>query len=240
MKSPSYDELWRTMWGDMQRLGPVHRHVREELVRRVGVLDVHSILDVGCGSGENLRALSAKGGYELTGVDVSEEALTLARRRVSGAEFQLVNVERQALPKEFDLVISVQVIEHLADDMAALRNMAEMARSYVFISTLAGRMRRSELHTGHVRNYSAVELARKLEIVGLRVLKVWGWGFPFYSPLYRTVVEFLPGGPPAGLAGPISRLGATLLYQLYRLNWSGRGDVLSALAEVAPARHSSS
>jgi len=57
----SYDELWRGYWGDMQRLGPVHRHIREDIVRRVGALDVESILDVGCGSGENLAALAAAG-----------------------------------------------------------------------------------------------------------------------------------------------------------------------------------
>jgi hypothetical protein len=61
---------------------------------------------------------------------------------------------------------------------------------------------------------------------------VHGWGFPFYSPIYRSLIELLPGGPPAGPAGPASRLVARTLYQLYRLNWPGRGDVLSALAEV--------
>ena len=92
-------------------------------------------------------------------------------------------------------------------------------------------MRRSEVLTGHMRNYSITELRRKLESAGLSVTDIWGWGFPFYSPLYRSAVEWLPGGPPAGPAGRLSRLGAQVLYQLYRLNWPRRGDVLSALAE---------
>jgi hypothetical protein len=123
----------------------------------------------------------------------------------------------------------VQVVEHLVDDVAALRHLAEMASRYVFVSTMAGRMRRSELSIGHVRNYSDVELRRKLELAGLEVLWVRGWGFPFYSPLYRTVAEWLPGGPPAGSIGGAGRAAASLLYRLYRLNVPGKGDVICAL-----------
>jgi 2-polyprenyl-3-methyl-5-hydroxy-6-metoxy-1,4-benzoquinol methylase len=217
----------------MQRLGPVHRHIREDIVRRVGELDVHSILDVGCGSGENLAALAETGRYELSGVDISHEGIELARKRVPSAHLlSVLNVEEEPLPERFDLVMSIQVVEHIVDDVAALRNMAGMARRYVFISTLAGRMRASEVMTGHVRNYSAVELKRKLEVVGLRVVDVRGWGFPFYSPIYRSLIELLPGGPPAGPAGAASRFVARSLYQVYRLNLPRRGDVLSALAEV--------
>jgi 2-polyprenyl-3-methyl-5-hydroxy-6-metoxy-1,4-benzoquinol methylase len=231
---PSYDELWKGYWGDMQRLGPVHRHIREDIVSRVKNLDVRSILDVGCGSGENLAALAAVGRYELSGVDVSKEGIELARKAVPGAHLlEVLDVERRALPEKFDLVMSIQVVEHIVDDMAAIRNMAAMSRRYLFISTLAGRMRSSELLTGHVRNYTAVELRRKLEVAGLRVVEVGGWGFPFYSPLYRSLIEVLPGGPPAGPTGRASRLVARGLYHLYRLNWPGRGDVLSALAEVS-------
>ncbi len=229
----SYDELWRTAWGDIQRFGPVHRHTLRNLVQTVSALDVRSVLDAGCGSGENLAALAAVGRYELTGVDISQEALNIAGRRVPSARLLVLNLEREALPEQFDFVATLQVVEHLLDDMAAFRNIARMARAYVFISTIQGRMRPSEVSIGHVRNYSPVELWRKLELVGLEVLKMWGWGFPFYSPLYRSVTEWLPGGPPGGALGPAGRLAASVLYHLYRFNWPGRGDVLSALARAA-------
>lgn len=228
--SVSYDALWASAWGDMQRVGPVHRHLREQLVRRVSDLDVRTVLDVGCGSGENLAALAARGRYELAGVDVSEAALALARRRLPASRLALLDIEREALPDRFDLVLSLQVIEHLTDDLAALRHMAAMAGRYLYVSTIQGRMRPSEPAIGHVRNYSPVELRAKLARAGLEVLRVWGWGFPFYSPLYRSLAEWLPGGPPAGRVSAAGRLAAGLLYQLYRLNWPGRGDVLHVLA----------
>jgi SAM-dependent methyltransferase len=216
----------------MQRYGPVHRHIQQDILRVVKALDVRSILDVGCGSGENLALLHEVGRYELAGADISSHALELARKRLPRAEFSVLDIEATCLDRQFDLVISVQAIEHVADDIAALRNIARMSRRYVFISTMAGRMRRSEVSIGHLRNYSRVELETKLQRAGLYLRWTHRWGFPFYSPMFRSLVELAPGGPPSGRVGPLGRGIAGSLYQLYRLNVPGRGDVLSALATI--------
>jgi SAM-dependent methyltransferase len=218
-------------WGDMQFLGPVHRHMRIHVVGTVSSLKVIRVLDTGCGSGENLAALADTGQYELTGVDISSEALNMARKKVPGARLELLDIERESLPVQYDLVMSLQVLEHILDDISALRNIASMAKGYVLVSTVQGRMRSSETAIGHVRNYSPIELERKLELVGLEVRKMWGWGFPFYSPIYRTLTEWVPGGPPCGPIGGFRLFGAWLLYHIYRLNWPGRGDILFALAK---------
>ncbi len=233
-----YDEVWCTAWGDMQSLGPVHRHLQEHLAGIVSSLKVRRLLEVGCGSGNNLAALATRGKYELTGADIAQEALDMARQRVPQAHLIPLDIEKEVLPGQFDLVLSLQVVEHILDDLAALRNIAWMAKDFVLISTMQGKMRPSEISIGHVRNYSALELRRKLEVVGLEVLKLWGWGFPFYSPLYRTLAEWLPGGAPMGPMGKLQRLVAQALYQLYRLNWPGRGDVLFALARPRRAENS--
>lgn len=230
----TYNSLWESSWGDIQYYGPVHRHTRSDLVRTIAQLEVGSVIDIGCGSGENLAALASAGNYSLTGTDLSDEALTIAKRQLPAGRFLQLDIEHEALQERFDLVMSSQVIEHIVDDLAALKNMASMSNRYVLVATMQGAMRRSELKIGHVRNYSQVELARKLEIAGLEVIRLWGWGFPFYSPLIRTLTEFLPGqGPPLGKMGPLSRLAAALLYQTYKLNWPGKGDVLTALARKA-------
>lgn len=232
MGNSFYDALWGSEWGDLQCLGPVHRHLQKLLAPLVGVLKVRTIIEVGCGSGDNLAALAAGGDYELTGTDIAPAALELARQRVPQARLLLLDIEKKELSEQFDLVMSLQVVEHIQDDLAALRHMARMARDYVLIATMRGRMRPSEIAIGHLRNYSGLELRRKLETVGLEVVKLWGWGFPFYSPLYRTLSDWLPGGPPLGPMGKWQRLIARALYQLYRLNWPGRGDVLYALAKI--------
>jgi SAM-dependent methyltransferase len=206
--------------------------MHEDAVAVISGLPVQTILDAGCGSGDLLALLAATGRYELCGTDLSGEALAIARERVPGVRLQILDVERATLPETFDLVTSIQVIEHIVDDISSLRHLARMATKYVYVSTVAGRMRRSERSIGHVRNYSAVELRTKLELAGLEVLWIKGWGFPFYSPLVRSVGEWLPGGPPDGELGPAARLAARALYQLYRANIPGRGDVINALARA--------
>src|SRR6266542_859767 len=99
-QAPSYDDLWAHEWGDMQRLGPVHRHIREDLIRVVaGFPNCVSLLDVGCGAGDNLKALAGLGAYRLTGVDVSNAALDRERHSVPAARFLQLDVEREALPE---------------------------------------------------------------------------------------------------------------------------------------------
>jgi SAM-dependent methyltransferase len=200
----------------------------------VAALPVRTVLDVGCGSGQNLRALAASGAYRLAGVDVSDKALERARIAVPDAELHCLDLQCRKLDETFDLVMSLQVIEHIPDDLALLRNMRLMSNRYVMVATMQGKMRPSETRIGHLRNYSMTELAEKMRSAGLRPIHAEGWGFPFYSPLYRTVAEWLPGGPPDGPMGWSSQLAARLLYQLYRLNVNGKGDVLTVLAEVGP------
>ena len=231
MSVESYDRLWAETWGDQQRYGPVHRRQREAFVKLITKLNPTTMVDVGCGAGDNLAVLAhALPHLVLTGTDVSQEALALAARRVPGATFRQLDTQKEKLDEKFDLVFCNQVVEHLVDDMAAFRNLALMAKRWVLIATMWGRMRRSELAIGHFRNYSDVELRAKAEYAGLEAIDIFGWGFPFYSPLYRTAIEWLPDGPPEGQFGLVQRSIASFLFRLYALNVPRRGDLVTMLA----------
>jgi 2-polyprenyl-3-methyl-5-hydroxy-6-metoxy-1,4-benzoquinol methylase len=226
-----YDQLWSGAWGDMQRLGPVHRRQTEALIKLVTKLNVRTVLDVGCGAGDNLAALAhALPDLVLSGADLSKEALALAAQRVPAASLQELDVQNGKLNQSFDLVMAIQVIEHLDEDATALSNMALMAKQWVLVTTMSGRMRPSEASIGHFRNYSSDDLRKKAAHAGLEVVDIFGWGFPFYSPFYRTMIEWLPGGPPQGKIGAKQQTLASALYHLYALNVPRRGDVITMLA----------
>lgn len=87
---------------------------RSELFELMGDVQGLEVLDVGCGTGrmvENLKKFGAK----VTGVDVSEKMLAIAKKRFSTSEFVLGDIEDLPFEDEsFDMVVATFVIVHLA------------------------------------------------------------------------------------------------------------------------------
>lgn len=229
----SYDRCWSEVYGDLQRLGPTHRHMRRILRRMLRGLDYESVVDVGCGAGHNLPLLTeGRRLGRVCGLDVSPAALDRARE-VGDGDFVLADVQAESLDERFDLVFSSLVLEHLPDDVAALRNMRAMARHHLVVTTIAGdfeRYRPWEEQMGHERNYRRGELEEKVRSAGFAVERALYWGFPFYSPLARRLQNRMRSEPNYG---PASRAAAQLMYWLYFLNSSRRGDVLLLHARVS-------
>lgn len=238
MSGEWYEELWQQEWMDYSRYGPTRRHVRKIIRTLVAPLQVSSVLDIGCGEGSLLSELGAIWPTaELAGTDISAEALRYARELVPRASFASLDLERAALPQTAELTICCEVLEHLQADEAAIANLAAMTTRFVVIVVPQGRMRGFERgNVGHVRNYTRAELCAKLERGGFAPLKVVEWGFPFFSPLYRNLLDRIPSGAVKGRMNWRKRLMADFLYRLFELNAWDRGDKLVVLAaRKAPA-----
>jgi ubiquinone/menaquinone biosynthesis C-methylase UbiE len=94
-----------------------------------------TLLEVGCGTGTDVRALAAMvaPGGRVVGVDLSETLLTEARGRggVAGAtiEFRRGDVHRLELPDgAFDGCRADRIFQHLADPPKALAELVRVAR----------------------------------------------------------------------------------------------------------------
>lgn len=94
-----------------------------------------SVLDVGCGPGTitaDLAGLVAPG--RLTALELTEDALDLARtelaaRGVGNVDFAVADVHALDLPDDaFDVVHAHQVLQHVGDPVAALREMRRVCR----------------------------------------------------------------------------------------------------------------
>jgi SAM-dependent methyltransferase len=231
---PDYDKLWHHQWGGMQDIGPVHRHAARILCELIRPLGGRSFADVGCGNGVNLEAIQSRIGFdEVAGFDTSETALAVCAMRVPRVDTQRIDLEYEQPKGEFDVVLCSQVIEHISDDEGFLRRLRAITKRYCIVTTVQGRMRRSEASVGHLRNYTRAGLELKMQQAGLRPLRAIEWGWPFYSPIYRSAIELF-GGQDAKLTyGKRDRLLASGLYHVYRLNRSDKGDILTVLAEAA-------
>ncbi len=79
------------------------------------------ILDAGCGSGRNMIEMARRG--TVTGVELSAPSVERARQRGAGEVIEGSILQMPFADASFDLAVSLDVIEHLEDDLGALREL---------------------------------------------------------------------------------------------------------------------
>ncbi len=95
------------------------------LIQNMNLKKGDIILDIGCGDGFYLYLLSKiDSDFKLTGIDINIHALKSAKANLKGKKVNLIcgNVLKLPFPKEtFDKIIASEVLEHVGDDLSALR-----------------------------------------------------------------------------------------------------------------------
>ncbi len=166
-----------------------------ELVRGTGA---RRILDVGCGEGFTMHELR-EGGVQaaMIGVDFSLAALAWSQAHHM-AQSPLKVADVQHLPfrdHSFDLVLCLEVLEHLPDSALGLRELLRVSRDYVLVSVphepffrganfLRGKhLRALGNDPEHLHNYSGRAFRR---LVSAQAGIVWhGYSFPWQIALVR-------------------------------------------------------
>jgi SAM-dependent methyltransferase len=134
------------------------------------------LLEIGCGTGGMLPVLAAHG--RVTGIDPSEDAIRYSRQR-HGRQAELLRVDFPAeLPPGggFDVVALFDVLEHLEDDVLALRRAGSLltAGGLLVATVPAHRFLWSphDVINHHRRRYARRELCSRIRDAGLRIERV--------------------------------------------------------------------
>ena len=175
------------------------------------------ILDVGCGTGANLKMLAGFGTAE--GVDISPQAVDFCRER--GLDLVKLGAVEQ-LPYEsdsFELVTALDVIEHLDDDVAGLLEMRRVlsrdGRILVFVPAFMFLWGVQDDVSNHRRRYTLPGLLKAVEAAGFSVEWASYANISFFLPvlLVRSVMRWLGlraateyGINISLMNGPLSRL----------------------------------
>lgn len=113
------------------------------ILDQAGALSGKSVLDVGCGGGILAESM-AKLGAKVTGIDLAEKSLTVARLHglETGIEvnYQAISAEDMAAshPAQFDVVTCMEMLEHVPDPASIVQACATLVKpgGWVFFSTL--------------------------------------------------------------------------------------------------------
>ena len=165
-------ELETTYWWHVGRRTIVAMLIGRAAINRGST--TKQILDVGCGTGENIKLLSQFG--QVYGIDSAAHAIEFCRKR--GLEnARIGKAERLPYPSSrFDLVTMLDLLEHLEEDMPALTEAFRVLKpeGCLLISVPAYRALWSEhdLALGHKRRYSRRELRHQVEKAGFKVNKL--------------------------------------------------------------------
>jgi SAM-dependent methyltransferase len=129
-------------------------------------LPCERFLDAGCGDGRFLGALADELPEDVVGVDIAQGILETARVRLPRAQLRQANLE--SLPFEegrFDLALSSQVIEHVVDAPAAMRELHRVLEpgAHLVIST-----DNADNRVSQVLNAPRTALTRGLRLRGRR------------------------------------------------------------------------
>jgi 2-polyprenyl-3-methyl-5-hydroxy-6-metoxy-1,4-benzoquinol methylase len=133
----------------------------------------YRVLEVGCGDGNVLRFLEgACPDGTVVGMDYFAEGLQYARQRCSCALVQ-ADLVRPPFSKAFHLIGMFDVLEHMSDDRAVLRDLRSMldARGKLLLTVPAQPKLWSSFdeESGHCRRYEKEELERKLKECGYKI-----------------------------------------------------------------------
>jgi SAM-dependent methyltransferase len=128
------------------------------------------ILDAGCGSGRNMVDLARRG--TVTGIEVSDASVALARERGAGEVIAGSVMQMPFADDSFDLAACLDVIEHLEDDLGALRELRRVvAPGGALLVTVPAYQWLWSGHdevNHHQRRYTAGSLRRVAEQAGWR------------------------------------------------------------------------
>jgi 2-polyprenyl-6-hydroxyphenyl methylase/3-demethylubiquinone-9 3-methyltransferase len=140
-----FGDLAHRWWDPNSEFKPLHdiNPLRLDWIDKHLGLAGKRILDVGCGGGLLSEGMALRGA-EVTGIDLSEKPLSVAKLHLletgQKVDYRKISVEALAdeMPEAFDAVTCLEMLEHVPDPSSIIASCARLVKpgGQVFFSTL--------------------------------------------------------------------------------------------------------
>jgi SAM-dependent methyltransferase len=165
-------------------------------IARANIRQSSLVLDVGVGSGSNLRMLAEMEFPHVIGLDPNPDVVQICQNK-GFASVQQGSICNLPFPSEsFDFVLATDVIEHVRDDVAALKEICRVLRpgGYVLITvpafqSLWGLQDEVALHC---RRYRLGTLVERVISAKLTIVRSYYFNYLLFAPIWtaRQVIRF--------------------------------------------------
>lgn len=147
-----------------------------------------NFLEIGIGGGNlitDLKKISIKG----SGVDISQEAIeavkNLTDEKIQISKKNFLEMEER---DKYDLIIGLELIEHLKDDKTALKKINQLLiKDGLLIISVPAHQRKWSIideWAGHYRRYEKKEIIKILKEENFQIKEVYNYGFPLLNILW--------------------------------------------------------
>lgn len=149
------------------------RKAAKNLIQKYSSSNQIKILDVGCGTGENVREFSKLG--KCWGIDISPEAIKFCKQKgltnVSQTSIEKTNFDN----KVFDIITILDVLEHV-EEVSTFKEIRRILRNdgivLITVPAFSWLWSKWDIVLHHKRRYSKNSLKKALESNGFEIIKI--------------------------------------------------------------------
>jgi SAM-dependent methyltransferase len=195
------------------------------------------VLDFGAGSGQFAAPL-AELGMDITALE-PDEAL---QRRLRGQGLRAVGSTQELPDGAFDYIYTLNVLEHIEDDSAALRalhaKLNSRGRLLIYVPAFPVLYTSMDAKVGHVRRYTRRTLTRRVAAAGFRIERVaYADSVGFFATLLFKTLGNKEGSVSVGALKAYDRLIFPISRALDRVTqrWFGKNLLLACTKQASSA-----
>jgi 2-polyprenyl-6-hydroxyphenyl methylase/3-demethylubiquinone-9 3-methyltransferase len=140
-----FSQLAHRWWDPNSEFKPLHEinPLRLEWIDQLAGIAGKRVVDVGCGGGILAESMAERGA-QVTGIDLSDKALKVARLHLleSGRQVEYRSIAAEAMAEErpdaYDVVTCMEMLEHVPDPASTVAACMRLAKpgGWVFFSTI--------------------------------------------------------------------------------------------------------
>jgi len=180
-------------------------------------------LDIGCGKGDVALHL-AKKGWQGEAIDIADQSVKETRKLL--IHYPQVMISQRTISdtqlKEYNLILMLDVLEHIPDDKKTLNAAAamELPGAHLMLTVPSNPNREwrwdDEIY-GHLRRYNPSNIKQLLDSCNYQVIEMLDISFPFFWFLRRVYTAIKR--PPKIYGSPIDRSKESPFTDAWNMGW---------------------